>query len=1330
MHRNAQQPNANRRRNGNGPRAARGGQPAAPRGGGVPPAGAPQPKAARGKRAPPVRDDPVPERPEAPAELPPPRAPAVDNRRYEGYVQTANNWMPKAVPNSDAAKYLASIGVGSRAPAIGRESDTNRHPAQAGERGAATSRGLGLLYARGHRRVTSVYGNPRDESINDYCNSQVPPTDTRMEVIRYSPALTTKDHTRRPTTITFGDAVRGAQTLLFVDVYETDVSSTGLFDPPSIALMLNLMVDPYGSNRILWIGRCFYGSGGVVAGEGGWFRDERGKIIFRSSPDEPTEYSNDPCDWMWKTTEADIQIHGNPAVLSWGVVKVVGSFKLVAFNCTPRAGIPTAPVASLYPYDEYLVEVKCPSSAPFVQPLLPYLSYLPSFVHSYLPFQKTRIVIRPCYQIARTEAISRRYNQVNFVRISNLLVQSQQSDPEASLFLRLFPKFLINRDISSIAWGIVLDDIHERHVTMSVANALHGERMAEINLAQAMLGAPPSPREALINQLQFGKTICVLAFLFFVLRTRKTWNAAILRAASKILWMCRSLLFKNPSSASLLSLTAPFLPSAQTVCRHVDRFIMYCIPAVPPHPNLTPLAMVGIFLFRDGFAAPVLEESLKRLHPSISTWLPRVELVLSLMQTPVRLDAGYVLMRLMAFYAHHRFNQMSYGKSMICHSIYNILLGPAVVYTLGEFFGFEKLRPEYRRNVSSGSLLTKITWFAFFTGLAMVTVAKFLQPKREDPELYLKWKKRFFEDSWEDRAVLEDSRSYTCLITDNRVPEQESDLPIAPYELERNPRCVVKANYFTIRGLFPVTRPKLQQYFWHILPTNAPGFVPASTERNLQVAISHRLLQDPPLAPMVQRDNWRHTTHMYGDCLLEIIDKHPLITESWYDLAEDWLEHFTDNKKKKMYREVVEEIKREGTLLMQPPKTTDTFVKHDEMLMQQKEGRYILKPRIIANVAPQFQARAGPYVHRAQKALGAHWNVNSEAICLDMYGVDVYYHFMTGGGTSDHDLSLWFEKVLNHGYFPLGSPGVAILACGDDSVVIYVKPRGGFVIFEADARNFDCTESHGPLEWERSVLLRLGIPFQICQALYASASNTLRAMPHRREGDQVAFEIDCKERPMRRTGDADTYLGNTIVMISAWYFVLQMITYEKHCPWDDCTVEMFREAFLFLGFDMKIKIHRDPTAVTFLKGMWYEVEGKYIWGPLPSRILKAGKTLRDPRSLYGTRDMKLAAGEYLSDVSNSYSVFLQVPIVRAFVARYKKKSVIHSSEAEIAEHNAKASGFYQSLHLDAAALSSTCNRYDVNVEDILRVEEMIMQSEPLLFMHDPVFLKLALVDYA
>jgi hypothetical protein len=125
-----------------------------------------------------------------------------------------------------------------------------------------------------------------------------------------------------------------------------------------------------------------------------------------------------------------------------------------------------------------------------------------------------------------------------------------------------------------------------------------------------------------------------------------------------------------------------------------------------------------------------------------------------------------------------------------------------------------------------------------------------------------------------------------------------------------------------------------------------------------------------------------------------------------------------------------------------------------------------------------------------------------------------------------------------------------------------------------------------------------------------------------------------------------------------------------------------------------------------------------------------GKSLKDPRSLYRVADMKVAGDLFLRDVSSSYSVFLQVPLVRAFVERYQGPVERPHATARISKYTANGTGQFRTLVLDADACSVLCARYNITYSEILRAENLIRSSRALTFLHDPVFLKLAAVDYA
>lgn len=154
--------------------------------------------------------------------------------------------------------------------------------------------------------------------------------------------------------------------------------------------------------------------------------------------------------------------------------------------------------------------------------------------------------------------------------------------------------------------------------------------------------------------------------------------------------------------------------------------------------------------------------------------------------------------------------------------------------------------------------------------------------------------------------------------------------------------------------------------------------------------------------------------------------------------------------------------------------------------------------------------------------------------------------------------------------------------------------------------------------------------------------------------------------------------------------------------------------------------------MTFLKGMWYELGDlgydAAVWAPLPSRILKMGKSLEDPRKYY-PGDIRDAAYAFLSDVAMSYRAFAPVPIIRAFCDRYQAGHGIRPLETLNNVYGAQASGQYSNCEFDSVAMESITLRYDISEDDILRVEALIRSSDPLTFLCDKVFLRLAEVDY-
>ena len=188
-------------------------------------------------------------------------------------------------------------------------------------------------------------------------------------------------------------------------------------------------------------------------------------------------------------------------------------------------------------------------------------------------------------------------------------------------------------------------------------------------------------------------------------------------------------------------------------------------------------------------------------------------------------------------------------------------------------------------------------------------------------------------------------------------------------------------------------------------------------------------------------------------------------------------------------------------------------------------------------------------------------------------------------------------------------------------------------------------------------------------------------------------------------------------MAIAWFYCLM------HTPvWN---LDSFQKSFSVLGLDMKLKTNT-PTSCSFLKGMWYHTDHGLTWGPLPSRILKLGKSLKDPRILYKTKDLEYAAARFLSDVAASYRGFLQVPFVKEFVQNFYQKDMPCNGTV-LEQHQVQVTDL-SSRKLLPEAYDQICMRYGVDL-GLLRDTLLLFPNRPFVFYSSPLFLKLVAADY-
>jgi len=174
---------------------------------------------------------------------------------------------------------------------------------------------------------------------------------------------------------------------------------------------------------------------------------------------------------------------------------------------------------------------------------------------------------------------------------------------------------------------------------------------------------------------------------------------------------------------------------------------------------------------------------------------------------------------------------------------------------------------------------------------------------------------------------------------------------------------------------------------------------------------------------------------------------------------------------------------------------------------------------------------------------------------------------------------------------------------------------------------------------------------------------------------------------------------------------------------------------------MKLKHASSIEDVTFLKGTWYRTYhtlDHWVWGPLPSRVCKLGKTFTPLAQIYSdlVRQPRFYAGHlprlFLEDQAANLATFLQVPIVRAFVSAWiRRRDSMRENPLVPEAYAIQASTLYGQLRIrEHAALCQVSRRYGCTIPDIVRLEAQIYNADqPYSFVENPLLVLLATTDY-
>jgi len=562
----------------------------------------------------------------------------------------------------------------------------------------------------------------------------------------------------------------------------------------------------------------------------------------------------------------------------------------------------------------------------------------------------------------------------------------------------------------------------------------------------------------------------------------------------------------------------------------------------------------------------------------------------------------------------------------------------------------------------------------------------------------------------------------------------------------------VQSKWIGLRGEFDVQRENLT-FVHYIIPTNVPVYIPGNTRENYIFTVKNRVLAEAPYEEDGRKEEDLYNVErsmFFGMVRSKWVGSQSQRVEevNYEDNLDPWLENIKDGSKKKRAIIALEKL-HESPFTLDDPELNNIEInmKMDEGLCKMDEHGYMqLKPRTIANVGPRVQVLTGPVVLGMTQKIKQFWpftltyssdwsyvidNPEENPIpagYVDLGGERLMIEIVFGSGATAQDLSAWM--LMAH-----SRRGIFIIVAGDDSLVAINSTKLQLLI-EGDASMFDQSQSFPLLHDLWGLYEALGGTDEVISIFRRQARATYQCR---------GLKVSRSKRSNRETGGADTTLGNTIVMGVAWAFVLT----QTHCDPGKFAATFLQD----FGFEMKIKTFSMErwTSVTFLKGMWYASEFRPrgdnlktcdgffpIWSYLPSRILKLGKSLKNPSLLYQLPYGE-ACGWFISDVLHSLYALPIIPGFSHLFANLMKEEIrLEVSWSYMVENRPKIQPRDWEKHDVASiyvidrqlAVEAWSIRYNVPFEEVLQWIDMCGSVQCFRFFEHPLHVAFARVDYA
>jgi hypothetical protein len=384
------------------------------------------------------------------------------------------------------------------------------------------------------------------------------------------------------------------------------------------------------------------------------------------------------------------------------------------------------------------------------------------------------------------------------------------------------------------------------------------------------------------------------------------------------------------------------------------------------------------------------------------------------------------------------------------------------------------------------------------------------------------------------------------------------------------------------------------------------------------------------------------------------------------------------------------------------------MLKHDELICKKVEqGMEYIRPRSIINLDPVAHTRTTRWSRMIANKL--HQICDGKTI-LEFGAVKIRIIFASG---------YTWEQLNEAMDIMRNTRETVLMVAGDDTVLKLGEQFGDLEgeLIEGDFTKIDITQDDPILISAASQWLeKLGVP-ESTQHLYFELVKKMHRISYQE------WKIRFTTEAIMPTGMTLTTVYNSTTSMQA----LGEYARQKYHDREKQPEAVIRE----LGLQIKVKKVKEYTQVSFLKGWWQEdILGNLVWLPLPSCILKLGKTFREPCEIMKVKDVNKALAMCAYSLACSPGkIPLNYPIVTTYLKQLKKLSI--KTNIDVLEEKFKRIKITERVDLDfPKVVNNIMNRYSIEIQELKEIEQLWMTIQELpMFISHPALLRLRDIDY-